>query len=286
MPPQYVKPYVQRNKNDFNDATAIAEAANRADMKYVPVKSEYIQGVQSLHSVRSQMVSTRTQYMNCIRGLLLESGVIIPQGIAKLTKYIKTQYADDARIHQYTRMAIDGMLKTLNEILQTLIEINKEITKIAKTNDVAKRLSTISGVGPMTATSLITVSGNPSIFKNGRAFSANLGLTPRQYTTGDKPRLLGISKQGNMYVRSLLTICARSLMVKAEKTVVSTTRQKENRSNDKMSLWIRRLLARNVHKNKVCIAVANKLARISYRILIGNEVKFDANLSNECCLMQ
>lgn len=287
IPPQYVKPFVQRNKNDFNDAIAITDAASRDNMKFVPVKSEYIQGVQSLHTSRAQIVTIRTQLINCIRGMLSEFGVKIPQSVSSFMQYISKHYNNDERIHLYTRLAVDGLIKILNEINETISKLEQEITKVARSNSAAKRLYTVPGIGQLTATALITVSGNPNVFKNGRAFSASLGLTPRQNTTGDKPKLLRISKKGNVYVRHLLTICARSLIIKANKTTISPiTKKGEYKANDKISLWIRKLLAKGVHSNKVCIAIANKLARISYRILIGNEVEFDANLSNGSCLMQ
>ena len=283
IPPQYVKPYVQRNKNDYNDAIAIGEASTRKKMKFVPIKSECIQGIQALHATRSQMVSTRTQYMNCIRGILLESGVRISQGVSSFNRYIRERYKDDDRIHPYTRDAIDSMLNMLLSMTSQIDKLEKEIKKISKENATTQRLATIPGIGEITSTALITVSGNPSVYKNGRAFSASLGLTPRQNSTANKPNLLGISKQGNIYVRSLLVICAKTLIIKAKKTVVSKITQKsEYKSNDRISLWIRKLLAKNIHCNKVCVAVANKLARISYRILVSGSATFDANLSNGC----
>lgn len=283
IPPQYVKPYVQRNKNDFNDAIAIGEAGTRKTMKFVPIKSEYTQGVQALHDTRSQMVSTHTQYINCIRGILSESGVKIPQRVSSFMRYIRERYEEDDRIHHYTREAVNSLISLLFNIEEQINKLEKEIKMVSKENAIAQRLITIPGVGEITSTALITVSGDPSIFKNGRTFSANLGLTPRQNSTANKTTLLGISKRGNVYVRHLLILCARSLMVKAKKTVVSkVTQQSEYKSNDKISLWIRKLLARNIHSNKVCVAVANRLARISYRILVNSSAIFNANLSNEC----
>lgn len=287
IPPQYVKPYVQRNKNDFNDAEAIAEAASRKKTKFVPIKTEYLQGVQSLHTIRSQIVSVRTQFFNCIRGVLSEFGVKIPQGVSSIRRYLSEEYDNDERVNCYARLAIDALLKVMKEIDEAYNKVDSEIHKVARTNKKAKQLITIPGIGVLTATALLTVSGDPHIFKNGRAFSACIGLVPKQDTTGEKPKLLGISKQGNRYVRHLLAICARALMIKANRKVVSKFTQKsEYKSNDKMSLWIRKLLARNVHTNKVCIAIANKLARISYRILVDDKVQYDANLSNGRVLMQ
>ena len=197
------------------------------------------------------------------------------------------EYDNDERVNCYARLAIDALLKVMKEIDEAYNKVDSEIHKVARTNKKAKQLITIPGIGVLTATALLTVSGDPHIFKNGRAFSACIGLVPKQDTTGEKPKLLGISKQGNRYVRHLLTICARTLMIKANRKVVSKFTQKsEYKSNDKMSLWIRKLLARNVHTNKVCIAIANKLARISYRILVDDKVQYDANLSNGRVLMQ
>ena len=287
IPPQYVKPYVQRNKNDFNDAEAIAEAAGRKKTKFVPIKTEYLQGVQSLHTIRSQIVSVRTQFFNCMRGVLSEFGVKVSQGVSSIRRYLSEEYDNDERVNCYTRLAIDALLRVMKEIDAAYDKVDSEIRKVARTNKKAKQLITIPGIGVLTATALLTVSGDPHIFKNGRAFSACIGLVPKQDTTGEKPKLLGISKQGNRYVRHLLTICARTLMIKANRTVVSKhTQRNEYKSNDKMSLWIRKLLARNVHTNKVCIAIANKLARISYRILVDDKVQYNTNLSNDRVLMQ
>ncbi len=280
VPPHRAKAYMDRNKNDFNDAIGIGEASGRERMKFVPIKSEYIQGVQSLHNAREQLKSTHTQYMNSIRGMLLEFGVTISQGVSPFNKYIRESYYKDERIHYYARKSVDSLIEALYKVEEELDKMDKEIKKVAKENATSQRLMTIPGIGEKTATALITVSGKPSVFKNGRSFSTSLGLTPRQKTTGDKPKLMKISKKGNAYVRCLLIICARSLMIKANKTFISAiTQRSEYKSNDRMSLWIRKLLARNVHTNKVCVAIANKLARISYRILVG-DVKFDANLSN------
>lgn len=284
--PVYVIPFVQRNKNDYNDATAIAEAGCRKNIKNVPVKSECIQSVQALHTARSKMVSMRTQLINSMRGTLLEFGVRIPQTTSSFMRYINKHYNTDEKINHITRVAIDALIRVLSELEENITKIEKELSKISKNNSTTERLTTIPGIGCITATALFTVSGNPNVFKNGRNFSSNLGLTPRQNTTGDKPVLLGISKKGNTYVRQLLTLCARTLIIKANRTTaLSTAKMPVYKSNDKMSLWIRKLLAKNIHSNKVCIAIANKLARISYRILIGNRTVFDANLSNGSNLM-
>lgn len=285
IPPQYVKPFVQRNKNDYNDAVAIVEAASRDNMKFVPVKSEYIQDIQSLHTAKSQITKVHTAFINCIRGILAEFEITIPQGVASFKRYLREQFNDDGKIPCHTRIAVNALVNIFNEIEEMLLEVNRDIDKVARTDSKAKRLITIPGVGEKTATALLTVSGDPKVFKNGRTFSASLGLTPRQNTTADNQKLLGISKQGNMYVRRLLVGCARSLINKAMRRIVTAQRTIAYMSNDGMSLWIRRLLARNVHSNKVCVAVANKLARISYRILVdGGEYK--ANLSNGSPLKQ
>lgn len=281
IPPQYVKPYVQRNKNDYNDAAAIAEYGSRKKAKFVPVKSEYIQGIQSLHTSRSQLVATRTQYINCIRGTLLEFGIRIPQGVSSFRNYIRDTYYTDKRVHQQARVAVDALLNIYNTVENTIDEIEKKIHKLADSNETVKRILTIPGIGKLTGTALITVSGDPKVFKNGRTFSAHLGLTPRQDTTADNTHLLGISKQGNKYVRTLLTVCARTLIIKALKTEVSSiTGHSEYKSNDRMSLWIRKLRANNIHTNKICIAIANKLARIAYRIIVSNGGEYDAKLAN------
>jgi transposase len=191
-------------------------------------------------------------------------------------------YSNDERVNCFARLAVDALIKVLKEIYEMEKQLQNEIHKISKTNDKACQLRTIPGIGEIGSTALLTVSGDPHVFKNGRAFSASIGLVPKKNETEENGKRLGISKQGNKYVRHILVLCARSLITKANRVVVSKTTGKIGyKSTDKMSLWIRKLLARNVHTNKVCIAIANKLARISYRILVGDDkVKYDANLSN------
>jgi len=256
--PQYVKPFVKRNKNDANDAEAIAEAASRPDMCFVPIKTLEQQDIQSLHRVRERLVCQRTQLCNQMRGLLLEYGIPINKGILKLRKNIPGILEDaENGITDACRELCNELYEELVELEKRIIFCNKKINSIFNSNEICQRISKIEGVGVLTATAILTVLSDPKLFKNGRHFAAFLGLVPRQFSSGGKDKLMGISKRGNTYLRTLLIHGGRSVILRVDK------------KTDMRSTWIKELKSRR-GVNRTSVAVANKNARIIWS-LIANE---------------
>lgn len=260
--PQYVKPFVKTNKNDANDAQAIAESASRPSMRYVDAKSIEQQDTQSLHKIRSRLVKNKTQLANQIRGLLLEYGIIINQGHSCLSKALPEILADTD--NQLTALTKDFIAGLYDEFLYSgkKVELyNVKVKQLAKSQEPCQRLLDIEGISELSGTAITAILGDPKNFKNGRHFAAFLGLVPRQSSNGQKTKLLSISKRGNTYLRTLLIHGARS--------VVANSTFKE----DKKSLWIQEKLRRSGYC-KILIAVANKNARVAWSIL-ANKTKYD-----------
>lgn len=258
--PQFVKPYVKSNKNDRIDAEAICEAAQRPSMRFVSPKSETQQDLQNLHRIRERLVCSRTALVNEIRGLLLEYGIAMAQGI-NTVKRSMLEVLDGHR----TRLS-PLCIQTFNELYEELVELNvriekydKQLEHIHRTHPVSKRLATVPGIGPLTATAIVAAVANPGDFKNGREFAAWLGLVPRQCTTGGKPRLLGISKRGDKYIRKLLVHGARAVLRFAK------------RKSDRVSIWVTQLYERRGH-NRSIVALANKNARMLWALLVTDRV--------------
>ena len=210
--PQFVKPYVKSNKNDANDAEAICEAMSRPSMRFVAVKTMEQQDIQAAHRIRSELISQRTAKANQIRGLVAEYGLVAPQQLAQLraASPVWLEDAENGLTSRFRRLLNDlwDDLKTLD---QRVAELDHEINMIAQSDPVAKRLQQLRGVGPMVATALVATVGNAEQFANGRQMAASLGLTPKQHSSGGKNRLLGISKRGDAYLRSILIHGARSV---------------------------------------------------------------------------
>jgi transposase len=255
MSPEYVRPYVKAQKNDDRDAEAIAEAALRPTMRFVPVKSEQQLDLQSLHRARERLVAERTTLINQLRSLLLERGITVAQGRRKLEKKLPEILSDptsglSARLRQ--------LLSDLREEWQTLDDriaaFDDEFVAVARADDAARRLGSVPGIGALNATALVAAVGDGNAFRRGRDMAAWLGLVPRQATTGGKPRLLGISKRGNRYLRKNLIHGARAALPHLAER------------DTPLGRWVKTLLAR-AHKNKVVVALANKLARIAWAIL-------------------
>ncbi len=255
MSPEYVRPYVKAQKNDERDAEAIAEAATRPTMRYVEIKSEAQLEVQSLHRVRGRLVAERTALINQLRALLFERGIAVPQGRCKLERYLPEILSDERNgLGPRLRRLIEDMREEWRSIDQRVEGFDDELTQRARNQDAAKRLIRIPGIGVLTATALIAAVGNAQAFPCGRDLAAWLGLVPRQATTGGKPRLLGISKRGNGYLRMLLIHGARTALPGLAKT------------ESLLGRWLKGLLAR-AHRNVVIVALANKLARIAWAVL-------------------
>ncbi len=256
--PQFVKPYVKANKNDANDAEAICEAVSRPYMRFVAVKTIAQQDLQATHRVRSALVQQRTAKANQIRGLLAEYGVAISQSITALRRSLPILLEDaENSLTSDFRILLKGLQEDLQLLDQRVSELDKCIQKQANSHPDTQRLQQIPGIGPVTATALVSAVGDGRQFKRGRDMAAWLGLTPRQHSSGGKERLLGISKRGDPYLRALLVHGGRSVL----KVV--------NGKEDARSRWLQTLSERR-NKNIAAVALANKNARIAWALLTKN----------------
>jgi transposase len=255
MAPKHVKPYLQGQKNDANDAAAICEAVSRPKMKFVAVKSVAQQDVQALHRIRSQCVEQRTAKVNLIRGLLAEYGIVIAQQVSHLRRAV-VELLEDAEngLTVDFRELLSGLREDVAYLDLRIAELTKRIERHVQGNEATQRLLTIPGVGPISASALYAAVGDATAFANGRQLAAFLGLTPRQHSTGGKAKLLGIHKQGDSYLRGLLVHGARAVQRMAVK------------KTDARSVWLNDLSKRR-HKNIATVAQANKTARIAWVIL-------------------
>ena len=257
--PQYVKPYVKGNKNDYNDAEAIAEAAQRPTMRFVPIKSVEQQDIQNLHRQRERIKKARTALVNQVRGLLAEYGIVINKGVAAVRKGLPGILEDaENGLTMRGRELFADLLEELRVLDERFKQSEKQIEISNRGNEVCQRLDEILGVGPITASAVYAAAGNGKNFVNGRHFSAWIGLVPGQHSTGGKSTLLGISKRGNAYLRTLFIHGARAVL-----------RHSANKT-DRFSLWAQALLERRGH-NKACVAVANKMARMAWVIMAKGE---------------
>lgn len=271
MAPQFVKPYVKTNKNDALDAEAICEAVARPNMRFVPLKSPEQQAVLSLHTARESFVHARTAQANQIRGLLLEFGLAVPQGIHHLYQRVPELIEDASYVLPGRfRMLVDRLLQHLKDLDRQVRELEREIELWHRSSEVSRRLETIPGIGPMTASALVASAGDPANFKNARQFAAWIGLVPRQNSSGGKTQLLGISKRGNVYLRTLL--------IHGGRTMVELARTRPDRADS----WLGKLVRRR-HHNVAAVAAANKNARLAWALLKTGkdyEATYAANRSN------
>jgi transposase len=255
MSPEYVRPYVKAQKNDDRDAEAIAEAATRPTMRFVALKSEEQLDMQTLHRARDRAVGERTSLMNQLRAVLLERGVIVPQGRAKLRLRITELLRQPPeQISSRILLLIEDMLMRWQALDERIAVFDGEFAAEAKRDEAARRLTSIPGIGALNATALVAAVGNAQTFARGRDLAAWLGLVPRQATTGGKPRLLGITKRGSKYLRKMLIQGARAALPTL------------SRSNTRLGQWLRGLLAR-AHSNMVVVALAAKMARTVWALL-------------------
>ena len=217
IPPQFVKPYIKSNKNDAKDAEAICEAMSRPNMRYVQVKQVHQQDIQAAHRIRSELMNHRKAKANQIRGLVAEYGLVAPQQHSRLRTAIPA-WLEDAENGLTTmfRRLLQGLWEDLTALDKRIAEMDKEIERLARQDPMAQRLQQLRGVGPLIATAMVATIGSGRQFKRGRQMAASLGLTPRQYSSGGKERLLGISKRGDAYLRTLLIHGARSVIIHAK----------------------------------------------------------------------
>lgn len=259
IPPQYVKPYVKRNKNDAADAQAICEAVSRPEMRFVPVKTEDQQAILSVHRMRQGFVKARTAQANQIRGLLAEYGITINQGIGYVHKRVP-EILEDAEngLPTLFRRLLKRQFDNLEYLSQQVLAMDAEIHAWHQASEASQRIAKIPGLGPITASAIVASVGDASNFKNGRQMAAHLGLVPRQHSTGGKSTLLGISKRGDCYLRTLLIHGARAVM-----------------RFSKANPWLDGLADRR-HKNVAAVALANKNVRTIWALLAHNR-NYDPN---------
>jgi transposase len=252
MPAQYVKPYVKRQKNDIADAEAICEAVQRPSMRFVPVKTEEQQAALMLHRSRDLLVRQRTMLINALRGHLAELGFIGAQGRGNVAGLIALVEDPDTTIPDIARQALRPIIAQLGMIEQQIAALEASVLEWHQQSRLSRRLATIPGVGPVTASAIAATVPDARVFTSARQFAAWLGLVPRQNSTGGKARLGCISRQGNAYLRRLLIIGAQSVLRWSHPT--------------KSSLWIITLLRRRPRK-VVGVALANKMARIAWALM-------------------
>ena len=259
MSPQFVKPYVKGNKNDYNDAEGICEAVSRPTMRFVALKTLEQQDIQALHRIRQSRVKTRTALVNQIRGLLGEYGIVVAQGINAVRTQVPEILEDGENgLTDRFRRWLSEQYEYLRALDEQVKHYEKEIEQHYRDSEACRRIGAVEGMGPMGATAIVSAYGRAREYKNGRQFAASLGLVPRQHSTGGHPVLLGISKRGDRYIRSLLIHGARAVVRRVEK------------KTDPRSRWIQRLVVKR-GKNKAAVALANKNARIIWALLSREE---------------
>jgi transposase len=259
IPAQFVKPFVKSNKNDYVDAEAIAEAVARQNMRFVPIKTDDQLDLQALHRVRERLVQRRTALINQIRGFLLERGITFAKGPANLRNQMPAILENaDQDLTPRMRNLLDHLWQEWKQLQADVESTSEAIDTIASEDAACQRLRQIPGVGPLVCTATVAAIGNGAAFRKGREFAAWLGLVPRQHSTGGKAQLFGISKRGNNYLRRLFIHGARAVLLRVRY------------DTGRLGQWAHALEAR-APRNKVVVAVANKLARIAWAVLATGE---------------
>jgi len=257
MAPQFVKPYVKTNKNDMADAEAICEAVSRPNMRFVAMKTVEQQAILSVHRARQGFVKARTAQGNQIRGLLSEFGVVIPQGIRSIMKQMPEILEDGENgLPGTMRNLLERLTENLKEMDRQAKELEAQIQLWHRENEASRKLAEIPGLGPITASAIVATVGDAREFKNGRQLAAWMGLVPKQNSSGGKQNLLGISKRGDTYLRTLMIHGARAVI-----------RFAENKAEPES--WLRKLMARR-NKNVAAVALANKNARVVWALLAND----------------
>jgi transposase len=259
MAPQFVRPYVKGQKNDAQDAAGICEAVTRPEMRFVPPKSVEQQDLQALHRIRSRLIGNRTQLGNQIRGLLAEYGIILPLHLSQVRVQLPVLFSEEhPLLTRFSRELFSSLYEELCAVDQRIQAMEERIQRVFTSNEQCQRIAAIEGVGPLIATAMVAAVSDGRVFRNGRQFAAWLGLVPRQHSSGDKRRLLGITKKGDPYLRMLLVHGARSVVYRS------------TGKTDRRNQWIAEK-QRKLGTTKTCVAVANKNARIIWAVLSKNE---------------
>jgi len=259
MPASYVKPYVKRGKTDAADAEAICEAVTRPTMRFVPIKSAEQQAVLMLHRTRDLLVRQRTMLVNALRGHMAELGIIAPQGISRVGDLLAVLMGEDgAKLPRLARQALQGLAAELEAVGDRVKQIDAAIMAWHKENEASRRLATIPGIGPITASAIVATVTNPTQFQSARQFAAWIGLVPKQKSSGGKERQGGISKQGDRYLRRLLVLGATAVIRHARTKATAET------------AWLRAMLDRRPVR-LASVAQANKTARIAWALLARGE---------------
>ena len=256
--PQFVKPYVKSNKNDAKDAEAICEAMSRPNMRFVTVKRVEQQDMQATHRIRAELITQRTAKANQIRGLVAEYGLVAPKHLSSLRAAIPCWLEDaDNGLTGDFRALLHGVWNDLLGLDGRVAEMDQLIKRLAANNEDCVRLQQLRGVGPMISTAM----GDARQYHKSRQMAAAIGITPRQHSSGGKDRLLGISKRGDVYLRTLMIHGARSVVARAK------------HKDDRLSRWVTNI-ANKKHPNVAAVALANKTARMAWAML-RHETDYD-----------
>lgn len=258
--PRFIKPYLMADKNDAKDAAAICEAVQRPHMRFVPNKTQEQADVQAIHRVRQRLIQARTATLNQVRGLLAEYGIVFRQGACQVRNRLPGIVDDPGNeLSGVMRRLLTSLYESIVFLDKQIEEHNQTLQAIANEREACRRLMKIPGVGVLTATILVSMAGRATDFKNGREFAAYLGLVPREHSTGGKQRLLGITKRGDCYARTLLIHGARSILRCLLHGCAPFGLGDPNS-------WLKRLLDRRGY-NRASVALANKTARIAWQML-------------------
>jgi len=266
IPAQFVKPYVKSNKNDARDAEAICEAMSRPNMRFVTVKTVEQQDIQATHRIRSELMSQRTAKANQVRGLVAEYGLVAPKQLRSLRAAIPC-WLEDAEngLTGDFRNLLHGVWNDLLMLDDRVEEMDKLIKQLADNHEACVRLQQLRGVGPMIATALVATVGDARQYRRSRQMAAAIGITPKQHSSGDRDRMLGISKRGDVYLRTLMIHGARSAVAVAK------------HKDDRLSRWVTNIATKR-HPNVAAVALANKTARMAWAML-RNETDYDPDFA-------
>jgi len=260
VPAQYVKPFLKGHKNDYRDAEAIAEAVQRPTMRFVKIKTSEQLDLLALHNVRTRLVRQRTAVINQVRGFLIERGIAVQKGPAALRRVLPEILGsnDDILSPRLVRI-IEDLCDDWRRLDDRIDQLTSEIECLARRDENCKRLMTVPGIGPTIASAIVSAVGDASGFASGRNFSAWLGLVPRQFSTGDRTILGRISKRGNTYIRTLLVQAAHIILIKRPMV-----------ARQGLMDWIE-AASKRLHRNVLVVALANRLARIAWSVLVRGQ---------------